>query len=182
MPAPTKASRGTCRMASSTIASGAQPEAGLRRSTRSPVRNRCGIWAPLDVGIAVAGATRTKRYRGSYCSDRCQYLANAPARAMRRAAFVKERCEDRADRRTDRDCAYCGDPLLGARRSTMRYCGNACRQAAHRQRDRSLSTAVKLRTPSAINGLAQLCQLLMVNRQRRAGSIPTRTLRVRFSI
>lgn len=28
-------------------------------------------------------------------------------------------------------CAYCGDPLVGAKRSTKKYCGDVCRKAFH---------------------------------------------------
>jgi predicted nucleic acid-binding Zn ribbon protein len=75
---------------------------------------------------------------GHYCSDRCQRLANAPARKARRAAWVKTRSEQRADARADLECGYCGKPIE-AQRSTMRFCSARCRVAAHRQRARSAS-------------------------------------------
>ena len=76
---------------------------------------------------------RSRQRTGYYCSDRCQRLANAPARAARRAAFVKERSEQRADARADRECATCGEPIE-AKRATMRFCSTTCRVAAHRLR------------------------------------------------
>jgi endogenous inhibitor of DNA gyrase (YacG/DUF329 family) len=70
---------------------------------------------------------------GRYCSDRCQRLAQAPARKARRAAFIKARSDDRARARADLKCGHCGEPIE-AQRSTMRFCSTRCRVAAHRGR------------------------------------------------
>ena len=78
---------------------------------------------------------RTEDYRGFYCSDRCESLANAPRRAARIAAFVKARSEERADNR-ETNCEHCGKPIE-AKRSTMRFCSVKCRVAVHRVKEKS---------------------------------------------
>jgi hypothetical protein len=76
----------------------------------------------------------TKHALGSiYCSDRCQRLANAPARKMRQAVYVEMRSLKREKAR-NRKCAHCGEPIE-AQRLTMRFCSTKCRVAAHRKRN-----------------------------------------------
>ena len=48
-------------------------------------------------------------------------------------------------------CPTCGDGFA-PRRSTARYCGDACRKAAQRNRDRGLSDRAPARAPAAVIG------------------------------
>jgi hypothetical protein len=65
-----------------------------------------------------------------YCSRDCQ---QADRRDRRAAAREQER---RRHPRKPIKCAQCGDRVPPAR-STRRYCSDACRQAAYRQRQRT---------------------------------------------
>jgi hypothetical protein len=48
-------------------------------------------------------------------------------------------------------CPTCGDGFT-PRRSTARYCGDACRKAAQRNRDRGLPDRAPTRAPAAVTG------------------------------
>jgi hypothetical protein len=68
-------------------------------------------------------------YSGAYfCSSRCQQDDRNERRREQRALERTQR------KRKLGKCAVCGAKLVDQVRSTMRYCGDACRQSAYRSR------------------------------------------------
>jgi hypothetical protein len=92
---------------------------------------------------------RQLRHAAYFClfvrCSRCGAWFYGPARAQLCSTCLKgdpERLKALNPRRTAKRlaarsgivCERCGDPISGVRRSTRRFCSNACRQAAHRSK------------------------------------------------
>ena len=90
-------------------------------------RGRMNFQGVKQLHCAVCAGEFFVRYAGRfhtalYCSRKCRLAARTARRLARR--------------QTPRACEHCNAPFV-AKRSDARFCGDACRQAAHRAATKS---------------------------------------------
>jgi endogenous inhibitor of DNA gyrase (YacG/DUF329 family) len=87
---------------------------------RGEVRFTCQV-----CGRVVHRHYERRRRRFEVCSERCHAIAVNAANRVTRHAFMQHRC------------AVCDQPFVNRR--TAKFCSNACRQEAYRQRRRDIA-------------------------------------------